>query len=392
MKSLNLRRTIVCVLSGVLVLSLLLFGCGRKENPQIPSSEQAVQPAEVILASDLGILHETEFGGVYLDLTIDEFNALGAQYGDSVDIRFSNGYLLEDIPYYNGYYTKTGMPILVAYPGYPFIRAGFNNGPDLWVIAELEEDDTAVITLHEKAKYLSVQQARAITYSDDRAEFPDDATFANFRALSGGKLKENLLYRSASPADNQHNRAPYVEELAEEAGIRCIVDLADNDDKIAGYLNDQDFHPQFFETLYLNGDVIPLAMGADYSSETFMKKAALGCVSILEHEGPYLIHCTEGKDRTGFMCLLIEALAGASYEEILSDYMITYDNYYQINQNEQTDKYETIITDVLNPMVELLVPGEDIETADLLSGAKGYLASGGMTEEEIALFIDLITE
>ena len=61
-----------------------------------------------------GILHEEEFGGAYVLLTIDEFNDLGFTYGDSVRIEFSNGFVMEDLPYYNGYYTVTGEPLLVA--------------------------------------------------------------------------------------------------------------------------------------------------------------------------------------------------------------------------------------------------------------------------------------
>ena len=51
-----------------------------------------------------------------------------------------------------------------------------------------------------------------------------------------------------------------------------------------------------------------------------------------EHSGPCLIHCVEGKDRTGFVCALMLALAGASAQEIIDDYMITYYNYYGITK------------------------------------------------------------
>ena len=85
--------------------------------------------------------------------TIDQFNALGYEYGDSVNVTFSNGYTLEDIPYYNGYYTATGEPLLIAYPGYDYIKAAINNSADLWLVADLDEDDTADIELNERGKY-----------------------------------------------------------------------------------------------------------------------------------------------------------------------------------------------------------------------------------------------
>lgn len=389
-----LRQTLIPVLAVMLGLSLLFSGCGRKEEPQTPSSEPASKAEEALSVSGLAIMHETEFGGVYLDLTIDEFNELGFQYGDSLAIRFSNGYVMEDIPYYNGYYTRYKDPLLVAYPGYPHIRAGINNGDDLWVVADLKEEDTADVVLLEHAKYLEIQEARDIHYSDEREKFPSDEVFANFRALTGGRLKENLIYRSASPADDQHSRAPYADELIKKAGVRFIVNLADNEEKIAGYLADPDFHSPYFLSLYEEGNVVLLSMNTLYDSDGFKEKAAKACRAMLQSEGPYLIHCTEGKDRTGFMCLLIEALAGASYEEILSDYMITYDNYYQISPMQQTDKYETIISEVLDPMIEMMMgeTGADLKSADLSEYARRYLAAGNMTDEEIAEFIARITK
>ena len=48
------------------------------------------------------ISHEEKFGGIYIEITIDDFNKLGFSFGDSVDITFSNGYELKDLPYYNG--------------------------------------------------------------------------------------------------------------------------------------------------------------------------------------------------------------------------------------------------------------------------------------------------
>ena len=57
-----------------------------------------------------------------------------------------------------------------------------------------------------------------------------------------------------------------------------------------------------------------------------------------KNEGPYYIHCVEGKDRTGFVCAVIEGLANATYEEIVDDYMKTYDNYYGVNESSNREK------------------------------------------------------
>ena len=362
-------------ISLLLILFLLfsaavLSGCGKAKAKDL---------------ADCAVIHEPEFGGVYITATIEDFNALGYQYGDSVDIAFSNGYTLTDQPYYNGYYTENGESLLVAYPGYDYIKAGINNGDDLWVIAGLTEADTATVTLHERGKYLDIQNARDIHYTDAREDYDSDEIFANFRAVSVTGVKKNTLYRSASPCDNQHNRATFVNDLIEAAGVQCILNLADDDEKIAGYLADDSFDTPYFRALYEAGNVIPIALNMNFASADFQQKLTNGLIDLTEHEGPYLVHCTEGKDRTGFVCLLLEALCGASYEEIVADYMITYDNYYGITKETDAARYDVIVEHVLNPMIQVVAgEGADITTADLKAGAEAFLQNAGMTADQIA--------
>ena len=340
------------------------------------------------------VRHELEFGGCFTDKTIDEFNALGFKYGDSINAEFSNGYVLKDIPYYNGYYSQVNEALLVAYPGYEAVKLCINNGADLWIEAGLKEGDTVDITLNKAAKYLEVQEARDIHYEDDRSLYESDVQFANFRSLTGGKLKAGLLYRSASPCDNQHNRAPYVDSLMKEADIAYILDLADDEEKIQEYRNADNFNSPFFTSLYEDGKVLPLRMNANYAGEEFREKLITGLNAIIENDGPYLIHCTEGKDRTGFVCMFIEAFAGASYDEIVNDYMMTYDNYYGITEETDPEKYSVIVDDVLNPMISFLIGDDkvDIKTADLAEYTNVYLAESGMTEERIAALRAKLTE
>ncbi|MBR6349300.1 MAG: tyrosine-protein phosphatase [Lachnospiraceae bacterium] len=357
---------------------------------------------------DLPIIHEPEFGGVYIEMTIEDFNALGFEYGDSVKVVFSNGYVLEDIPYYNGYYVNTGQPLLVGYPGYDYIKAAINNGDDLWdeaelkamkkedlwVGASLEEHDVASVYLNEKGKYLDIQMARDIHYYDERERYPSDEAFANFRMIKMGDIKDRILYRSASPCDNQHSRAPFVNDLIEAAGVNVILDLADTDAKIEKYIEKEDFNSPYFLTIYEKGNVIPIALNMNYRSDDFKGRIIQGFREMTAKEGPYLVHCTEGKDRTGFVCMLIEALAGADYNLIVDDYMITYDNYYEISEEKDPMRYEVIRDNVLSDMINAMIGDADVDvtTADLSAYAAEYLRSGGMTDAEIEAFLARITE
>ncbi len=397
-----LRKMSSC-LTACLVSVLLLVSCGEK-----PSNETEVSP----MVEGCSIRHEPEFGGVYIEIPIDDFNTLGFEYGDSVRVVFSNGYTLEDLPYYNGYYVDAGQPLLIAYPGYDYIKAAINYGEDLWdeghlyaapgdrgetslyKAAGLNEHCTASIYLNEHGKYLDIQEARDIHYYDEREKYPSDEVFANFRNIRMGGIREGILYRSASPCDNQHNRAPYVDRLIKEAEVGCILNLSDNDAKIEKYIAAEDFSSPYFLSLYEDGKVIPLALNMNFTSEEFTSRIVRGFVAMSEKEGPYLVHCTEGKDRTGFVCMLIEALAGADYRRIVDDYMMTYDNYYKINESSDKTRYDTILEKNLIAMLYTITGDDtvDLETADLSAYAKSYLVRVGMTEEQIDAFLECITE
>lgn len=383
----RLTRAVSVLLIAALCAGLFAMGgCGKKDAE--PAAEPAAETAaaEPLQLKACAVSLDEEFGAVNIDCTIDDFNAMGFQYGDSVDVAFSNGYALEGIPYYNGYYNPNGTPLVIAYPGAASIQAAINYGDSLWEVAKLTEGDTVTITLAEAGSFRDIQDARDIHYVDDRSAFSNDAVFANFRAVSVTGIAENVLYRAASPCNNLHNRAPYVDALMGAAGVRLVIDLADTDEKIAGYMAKEDFASPNFAALYENGKVCPLAMSANFYAEDFRSKLVTGLTAMIDNDGPYLVHCTEGKDRTGFVCMLLEALCGASYEEIAADYMITYDNYYQMTESTQKERYDTIVASVLDPMVQFVAGDEnaDLKTVDLAQCAADFLERAGLSAEQIS--------
>ncbi len=372
MKALHIR--IIC-LAAVMALLFSLAACAGQ--PQGDDGAPALTGCPVI--------EDDKFGGVYIDVSPEDFEALGFEYGDSVDIVFSNGYEMHDVPYYNYYYVKMYEPILIAYPGYERIKAAINCGDSLWIEAGLTDADTADITLFEKAKYREIWENRNISYTNNREDYESDAVFANFRGVEAGEIAPGVLYRSASPCDNKFSRAAYTDRLISEAKIGFIMNLSDSDEDIKGYIAEEDFDSPYFLSLYENGMVCPLSMNANYGSEDFAKKAAAGFTAMAHSDGPYLIHCLEGKDRTGFVCVLAEALMGATREEITDDYMITYKNYYGITAESDPTRYEVNKMQV-DDMLDLLTNNYGGGTGDLAACAEDYLISqGGMSADDIAL-------
>ncbi len=325
---------------------------------------------------------DAKFDCADLNLTADDFTNMGYEFGDSFDITFPDGTIYEDVPYYNGYYVKTGMPVIVAYPNNDYVLIA-NNNSDLWSLLKLNDGEQVTIKLNTKGKYLDVQSVLGTPYLNDRDAYKSDEVFANFRSLKGGNLKDNFLYRGASPVDNSRNRASYANDLLEKYGIKAVIDLADSSEDMEKYFASEDFNSEYTKNLYENGKDIVLSMSSDYSSDKYKQSLANALRFIMENDGPIYIHCMEGKDRTGFVCFVIEALMGASYDEMLSDYITTYQNYFGITLKDEEEKYNAIADLYFNTFVEYLSGSKVNKEANFSEYAKAYLLSSGMSEDEI---------
>ena len=336
-------------------------------------------------------VEDSEFGAVHIGCTIEEFCAAGFMPGDSCDVELSNGFRLEDVPVYDGYNTLTGEPLIVLYPGYPHPAFTYATTGNMWGYAGVQAGDTVTVTLREKGKYADIQQSLSAVYSNDRNAFASDAVFSNFRELSGGKLRPRMFYRGASPVDDRNLRAACTDGLIREVGIGFILDLADTQQKAAAY----PFFPgSRFEELMANGSVACLGLTAAYREPAYASSLAEGLRAMMSQDLPVYIHCTEGKDRTGFVCILLEALAGADYEELLRDYMVTYDNYYGINEEDTPEKYAATVRVRFRDMMDWLagVPsGTDLSGQTFEAQAAAYLMQAGMTEEEVLTLIFFLT-
>lgn len=341
-----------------------------------------------------GITQDAKFNSCTVNITIDEFTKLGFDLGDSCDIKFSNGYEIKDVPYYNGFYVKNSYPVIVAYPSSTNILITYNN-TGIWDVAKLSEQDTVSICLNTENKYLSTQEALGQAYSVLREQYNSDEEFSNFRSLKGGSLKENLVYRGASPVDNSRKRAKITDNLLKTYKINSIVDLADSEEDMQGYFKESNFDSEYTKTLYENNNVALLNMGSSYDSLPYKQSVVKGFMHMLETEGPYYIHCMEGKDRTGFVCMLLEALMGSSYAEMRDDYMKTYENYYKITEVRTNEKYNAIVDLYFDSFMETLSGISDkdsLKNIDYTTYAKEYLIEGGMSGDKINDLIGLLSK
>lgn len=230
-----------------------------------------------------------KYGHAVLDVTIADFEARGFQLGDVVTV--TAGDFTADMPYLDGYYVDTGAMMLRAYPGKTYIAVCINYGK-FYQVAGVDVGSPITITLKEQGAAAALQATYSLKYTNDPADYADDATFANFREVTAGSIAAGKLYRSASPINNENNRAATANKL-------------------------------------------------------------------------------------------VEALMGASLEEIVADYMQSYVNYYHLDPVADKDKYDLIAGGNVMEMLRSvagLEKGADLTGVDLAATAEAYLTSHGMAE------------
>ncbi len=331
--------------------------------------------------------HVTEiekYGHALLDVSIADFAAAGFTLGDVVTV--AAGSYADDMPFFDGYYVDRGGYMVRAYPGHEYIAVCINYGK-FAETAGLTIGSPVTITLKQKAGALTTQEINSLVYTNDRADYPSDEAFANFRAVTTAGIGEGRLYRSASPINNEAKRAATANSLAEKAGVAAVMNLADTDDEVKAYAAAEDFDSAFYMGLYNEGHVIALGMPINFASEEFGQGIVKGLTFLSEQNTPYLVHCNEGKDRAGFTAMVLEALMGAPADEIVADYMQSYVNYYHIDPQADAEKYQMIADKNVMEMLRTvagLEKGAALDGVDLAEAAGAWLTAHGMTETALA--------
>ena len=243
-------------------------------------------------------------------------------------------------------------------------------------------------------------KALHLKYSKHREDFSSDVVFANFRNVKLGNIKEGILYRGASSIDNSYGRAKYVDKLISEVGVKFDVDLTDNDDKIKRHFAKKDFASNYFKSLYESGKTICLHMNTNYHEQKYHDRVVKAMIAMSKNEGPYYVHCVEGKNRTGFLLAVIEGLAGASYEEIVKDHMITFANYYGITEESDKEKYDILKARYIDSMLRDIADNDpwtgngtiELKNLDWVNIMGRYLTKNGMSQDDIDNWYKNVTD
>ena len=231
------------------------------------------------------------------------------------------------------------------------------------------------IALKQEDGYREQWLIRQLVRTNERTDYShlSDEAFANFRVIDTAGMGANKLYRSSSPINPELGRNTYADEAAKEAGIVTVVNLADPSNT---YEDTENSYYSTCQVVYVN-------LGMDFLSEATLSGLAEGMRFIIHNDGPYLIHCNEGKDRAGFVSALLECFMGATLDEVIDDYMETYANYYGVE--EGTEKYDAIVNNNLIKVLNTTFKVDDAYKADLAAEAEAFLMEeAGLTVDEVA--------
>ena len=209
--------------------------------------------------------------------------------------------------------------------------------------------------------------------SNDRANYKNlnDLEFANFR-----EVIKNKLYRSSSPVNDVLKRNFIADNAAREVNIKTFVNLGDSEAKLKGYKN-------FAGSYCSKNKIILLNLDWKYNSKNFRDRLAGGLKAMARSEPPFLIHCDAGKDRSGFVCALIEALMGFDIDYIVQDYLKSFENYFGVIKNSR--EYDFIADNEIRAFLAKAfgVKAKDLNKINLALYAENYFKAIGLEAEDI---------
>jgi len=378
------RRLVPYIIAAVAVLAVLAGSYLTYQNDNGDNSFEAT------------LVCHGAFNNIRLDVTSDDFVQHGIELGDCLLLKFPNqeftAYFIEN---------HVGIAALDAY------ITGFNNSHDLelgiynYDISEVLVDGEygtkfTITPTGEKASYYDKIPNYMRTPSDNVDDYSTLEAYGNYREVTQGDFKDNKLYRSASPFQHNGTRYIYVDQYLRDVGVDWVFAISiDMDD-----LESLRYEGSYAFELYDEGRVIAKYLNSAVLS--YPEEILYVMDTIADIDGCIGLSCSKGKDRTGFYCALLEALAGASYQEIRDDYLLSMVNYYNIIP--YSEEYDTVgymlldrtfyiieNTELLQDLTNVDWSKMDITTFDPEQIVSDFLLQIGMDPDKLSKLKESLT-
>ncbi len=251
-----------------------------------------------------------------------------------------------------------------------------------------------------KAKFKTVETASDISTFRVADAAPRNIyleSLGNFRDLGGWKISDNtvvkqgMIYRSPEFNKSYTNELLLAEKdlnyIVNDLGIKTDIDLRTNTAESKGYENGQ------ITTSPLGSSVRYVCTGMKYHSQNVLTYD-INLASIKdffdtladETAYPIVFHCAQGKDRTGCMAFLINALLGVGTNDLELDYMFT-------NFTEYGGSLLNINKDVRNRYMSTIAKYKSDELTNFADKTYAYLNEQiGVSTQNLDKIISLLTE
>ncbi len=387
-------------LAAVIAAAVTLASCGKENGEK-----------QVSISGHVAQING--YGQVIPDFTPADMAAAGFDYADLMDIKIGDDVTLHNVPYVSSFNEVAILgPSYVDYnaKGDDFGFAMLNGDFHYYIGGEVGQ--TVTMTLAGKGGYKETYELMKSVYATDRAPGEGAAEYANFRMVTTAGIAPGVLYRSSNPINCVKNAGRYrvADSLAAAVGINTEIDLADTPQDVEKYIAGEGYESTYCPRLYRDGRTIACGMMANSFCDDFKQRLGQAAKFMLAGEPPYLIHCNEGKDRCGFVTMVLEALCGADIEEIRRDYMVTMLNFYKIEDGgasyfmrqslsidrmvwlmcheDALDNYKAIDWDNIDVSnidwqgLGFYTADKTLQGANLQASARNYLMECGLTAEE----------
>jgi len=316
-----------------------------------------------------GSISET-FRNIDLNMSDKQMRENGFLYGDIVTVtvkdKNGNNAISYDLPYVTNFNEAgTFGPCLCNYGG----KSNTTNvSPGLRIEGIKENDYFGGGTAEIKMKKVDgFYETRSLAKTTTKLTYEEcgfeNTKYANCRdVVNVGTISDYVfpgtLYRSSTPicGDNNKDRYEYADNYCSLKDIEYDISLSlSKEDLENDVMKRSSGVGTYMKSLYTRDRICTINLGNDWFSKvddgvgygggTEIKKVFDYIEDKITQSNAthsFNIHCNEGKDRTGFIVMLIEALCGCPLKDLVADYMLTFCNYYNITEVNNKKKYDVM--------------------------------------------------
>ena len=304
-------KRIIILLLVTIFPCVLFFSCGMDTGSAGEENEMKVKMIAPAKSEDIVVANKNVFDWYtsYLPCYVGENYGKGdIFYGQTIkfswDTDIKCDYYVVDI-YTDGHYKKEesfrtaekeiDVPDLYVDSDYRWTVTGFRGGKEQF----------------KGESFFKTQKSPRTIRIDGVSNTRDIGFFSK-------KIKQGMVYRSASLDEVT---AKGIQDAIYSYGIKTDIDLRNSGEGSAGTSSPLGKNVNYYS---LPGAYY-VKSAANVKDPIYQKNMA-ETIKIFADEGnyPIIFHCAIGRDRTGTLAAILEAFLGASYNDILADYELSF--------------------------------------------------------------------